>query len=312
MKQILANNPLDLQLLSLIDISMKIEQRNYEFMDGQIQPSGLLDNPLLYWNSKFQPTNTSKDVNLVLKDLLHQNLSSNPLIQKYITNIEKPNPTHGLCVLCFSIVEEILTKISIGERSFSNMDVEPFIQNLSLFFDMRPGIPHNFDDPFEIGKLTMRNNDNPFKTERLLVQEDGMCTNPTLNMSLEKALFPFLFPHGCGAYDGIGGLLIYLKQIMFTLYPRYLLLMYQVQQAIQLLNATKHLCLKRDVQKLKHQHPQWSEIDVLKNIMKFKLPPSIPLTPQWHHTQFKKLLVMVENFGMPHFFLTLTSDEHQI
>jgi hypothetical protein len=312
MKQILANNPLDLQLLSLIDISMKIEQRNYEFMDGQIQPSGLLDNPLLYWNSKFQPTNTSKDVNLVLKDLLHQHLSSNPLIQKYITNIEKPNPTHGLCVLCFSIVEEILTKISIGERSFSNMDVEPFIQNLSLFFDMRPGIPHNFDDPFEIGKLTMRNNDNPFKTERLLVQEDGMCTNPTLNMSLEKALFPFLFPHGCGAYDGIGGLLIYLKQIMFTLYPRYLLLMYQVQQAIQLLNATKHLCLKRDVQKLKHQHPQWSEIDVLKNIMKFKLPPSIPLTPQWHHTQFKKLLVMVENFGMPHFFLTLTSDEHQI
>jgi hypothetical protein len=161
MKQILANNPLDLQLLSLIDISMKIEQRNYGIMHGQIQPFGLLDNPLLYWNSKFQPTNTLKDVNLAFKDLLHQHLSSNPLIQKYITNIEKPNPTHGLCVLCFSIVEEILTKTNIGERSFSNMDVEPFIQNLSLFFDMRPGIPHNFDDPFEIGKLTMCNNDNP-------------------------------------------------------------------------------------------------------------------------------------------------------
>jgi hypothetical protein len=43
------------------------------------------------------------------------------------------------------------------------MDVEPFIQNLSLFFDMQIGIPHNFDDAFEIGKLTMRNNDNPFK-----------------------------------------------------------------------------------------------------------------------------------------------------
>ncbi len=43
--------------------------------------------------------------------------------------------------------------------------------------------------------------------------------------------------------------------------------------------------------------------------MKFKLPPSIPLMPQWHHTQLKELLVMVENFGMPHFFLTLTFDE---
>jgi hypothetical protein len=51
-------------------------------------------------------------------------------------------------------------------------------------------------------------------------------------MSFEKALFQFLFPHG--AYDGIGGLLPYLKQKMstlfsvFTLYPPYLLSMYQV------------------------------------------------------------------------------------
>jgi hypothetical protein len=43
--------------------------------------------------------------------------------------------------------------------------------------------------------------------------------------------------------------------------------------------------------------------------MKSKLPSSIPLTPQWHHTQFKELLVMVENFGMPHFSLTLTFNE---
>jgi hypothetical protein len=136
---------------------------------------------------------------------------SNPLIQKYITNIEKPNSIHGLCFLSFSIVEEILTKTNIGERPFSSMDVEPFIQNLSLFFNMCPKIPHNFDDVFEIGKLIMHNNDNPFKTKRLLVQEDGMCTNLALNMSLEKTLFPFVFPHGCGAYDGIGGLLLYLK-----------------------------------------------------------------------------------------------------
>jgi hypothetical protein len=110
-------------------------------------------------------------------------LSSNPFIQQYITNIEKPNPTHGLCVLSSSIVEEILTKTNTGERPFSSMDVKPFIQKFSLLFDMRHGIPHNFDDAFEIGELTMRNNDNIFKTERLLVREDGMCTNPTLNMS---------------------------------------------------------------------------------------------------------------------------------
>jgi hypothetical protein len=127
MKQILTNNLLHLQLLSLIDISMKIKQQNYGFMHGQIQPFGLFNNLLFYWNSKFQPTNTSNNVNLALKDFLHQNLCSNPLIQKYITNIEKLNPIHGLCVLSSSIVEEILAKISTSERPFSSMDVEPFI-----------------------------------------------------------------------------------------------------------------------------------------------------------------------------------------
>jgi len=55
-------------------------------------------------------------------------LSSNPLIQKYITNIEKPNPSHGLCVLFSFIVEKIFAKTGIGERFFSSMNVEPFIQ----------------------------------------------------------------------------------------------------------------------------------------------------------------------------------------
>jgi len=91
------------------------------------------------------------------------------------------------------------------------MDVEPFIQKLSLFFNICLKIPHNFDDAFEIGELIMYNNDNLFKTKRLLVWEDGMCTNPTLNMSFEKTIFLFLFPHRCGAYDGINGLLPYLK-----------------------------------------------------------------------------------------------------
>jgi hypothetical protein len=55
------------------------------------------------------------------------------------------------------------------------MDVEPFIQKISLLFDTCRRILHNFDDAFEIRKLTMHNNDNPSKTERLLVRKDGMC-----------------------------------------------------------------------------------------------------------------------------------------
>jgi hypothetical protein len=53
---------------------------------------------------------------LALKDLLHQIQFSNPLIQKYVTNIEKPNPLH---VLSSFIVEEILAKIGISETHLS-------------------------------------------------------------------------------------------------------------------------------------------------------------------------------------------------
>jgi hypothetical protein len=96
-------------------------------------------------------------------------LSSNPFTQKYITNIEKLNPTHGLCLLNFLFQKKYLPKIVIGERPFSSMNVELFIQKLVLLLNMHLRIPHNFDDAFEIGKLSMHNNDNPFKTKRLLV-----------------------------------------------------------------------------------------------------------------------------------------------
>jgi hypothetical protein len=60
-------------------------------------------------------------------------------------------------------------------------------------------------------------------------------------MTLESALFPFLFPHGNGAYDGRTTLSEYLKYRMntlfspFTLYKPYLLYMYDIRQSVQFL-----------------------------------------------------------------------------
>ena len=52
-----------------------------------------------------------------------------------------------------------------------------------------------------------------------------------------------------------------------------------------------------------------TEQDVLQHITKYNLPSSIQGTPRWHKSQLQNLLAMVEKFGMPHFFLTLTTDE---
>ncbi len=44
------------------------------------------------------------------------------------------------------------------------------------------------------------------------------------------------------------------------------------------------------------------------HIVKYKLP-LIQGSPTWHRSQLQNLLTMVEKFGMPHFFKTLTTNE---
>ena len=52
-----------------------------------------------------------------------------------------------------------------------------------------------------------------------------------------------------------------------------------------------------------------NDAEVLQHVTKYSLPSSIEGPPQWHKSQLQDLLTMVEKFGMPDFFLTLTTDE---
>jgi hypothetical protein len=67
------------------------------------------------------------------------------------------------------------------------------------------------------------------------------------------ALFPFLLPHGHGAYDGIISFNEYLKYKMtalfssFTLYKPYLFLMYDLRQPLQFIKETSKTCLEKDM-----------------------------------------------------------------
>ena len=52
-----------------------------------------------------------------------------------------------------------------------------------------------------------------------------------------------------------------------------------------------------------------TEHDVLQHITKYNLLSSIQGTPRWHKSHLQDLLALVKKFGMPHFFLTLTTDK---
>jgi hypothetical protein len=81
-------------------------------------------------------------------------------------------------------------------------------------------------------------------------------------LSLEMALFPFLFKHGHNACDGKTHFNEYLKYRInalfspFILYKPYLLYMYDLQQSLQLIKETSRTCLDKDIKNCKTQNPK--------------------------------------------------------
>ena len=85
-----------------------------------------------------------------------------------------------------------------------------------------------------------------------------------LAISCEAAMFPFLFPQGTGWFDKASTtdtFVTYLRYRMsclfscYTLYKPYLLLMYQLRQAVVSANSLSQVALERDIVKYKRQHP---------------------------------------------------------
>ncbi len=99
-----------------------------------------------------------------------------------------------------------------------------------------------------MGNMTKILHKNEVCHEKLIVQSNGLEENKKY-LILEIILFPFLFPHGYGAYDGKITIHEYLKfQVSslfssFALYKPYLLIMYDLWKSLQLIKHTSNSCL---------------------------------------------------------------------
>jgi hypothetical protein len=47
--------------------------------------------------------------------------------------------------------------------------------------------------------------------------------------------------------------------------------------------------------------------EAMRHVMKYKVSDDLIGSPSWHRKMFNDLLAMVQHFGMPHMFLTLTA-----
>ena len=258
---ILKVHPLKVQLLSFLDISVRIEENKYGFVSGQIEDFSLLDNPLVSSDGVLDDKDFFEGLVDELQPIMEGN-SRNPWFNMYLTNFESSNnKSTSVCVLSQEVIQSILEKNDTSSKSCCDEEDGASVEKLSILLNVGRSVQGNVSkDFYVIGSVRDRAKR---RSSMLLVNKKGM-QGVSNNITLELALFPFLFPSGNGAYDGEISLQEYLRYRMtclfspFTLYKPYLLLMYDVRQALMLINATKHMCLEKDYQAFKVKNPTMS------------------------------------------------------
>ena len=316
MKSIVTLNPLHVQLLSFMDIGVHMQSKDWGFSIGKIVFVSLLNRPLFGWAENSDASQTIENLVSSLTPMLSQKLHTNPFFQKYMTVFEQPEKSMSICILTPDVIQPIIANTGTHSMSFPTMDVPRDVYDIALLFDMRTQTqPRKHANFLTIENVHLRNGSRSDTSVEPITFRRNILNVKLEGMTLESALFHFLFPHGHRAYDGRTTLSEYLKYRMttlfspFTLYTPYLLYMYDIRQSVQFLKEVFQQCLEKDIKQTQHAHSHMNEAEVLQHVTKYSLPPYIEGTPRWHKSQLKDLLTMVDKFGMHDMFLTLTADE---
>jgi hypothetical protein len=308
---VLSNHPWYNQLLSFVDVHFEVTRRANGFMLLQPSPNCILEGPLINLNSDLDVCYTT--IPDSVRALLAENMEHNPLFKEFRTMLEVSNRA-GIPILQSSVINDIIGNHK-ARGQISTMRHGPAQQAYLTTFILTEPDRTSKSAIYHAGEVTLRSLN--LQPQRILVVgHDGVGKSTILAaLTLEAALFPFLFPHGTGYFQKgalFSNYMLCRTQAMFslfTLYKPYLLMMYQIKQATALATSMKTICLEKDVARYLRDHPGTSEAEAIKHCCQHSMPPTITGMPAWYRVKLKELLCMVEAFGLPHLFVTFTSDE---
>ena len=146
---------------------------------------------------------------------------------------------------------------------------------------------------------------NPLWTGPLPVTLDGGLIDAGV-VSLEQALFPYLFPLGVGHWGGkqnIGSVLppalhaalLWLhsvQQLLAALLK--MLLIFHVRQASLLARACSEQVLQRHIRSYTFASPHATEEDAVQHVLKHNVPAAVPGSLQYFKQQLLDLVAMIE------------------
>lgn len=310
-EQLLETHPAGTQVLSLVDLNVSLRKKYHGFSDGRLEKKSLLLGPLVDFRGAPTP-NISIDLQNQ-SSLWWFNACNNPLVQKYKCVLEQPHPNTSFPIIGFGAIENIVSAAQRRGPLFSEAQgVDVLAQILGVAAEAEPCFPNSRHDLYHTGNLTNRETD---EVTPMIVDSEGEGVSHSI--SAESAIFPYLFPHGRGsrAIDSLMTLVKYLKWrancmfSVFSLYKIYPLIMYQIRQASMIAGLVGEVALEKEIYQQKQTNPNVSDQEIFSKVLKYTVPSALPGSASWFRSHLQDLMHMVREWGMPSFFLTLTSDE---
>ena len=276
---------LAMQNLSFINCQVQMANKFMGFAHGSVGSGNLFNSPFITWRKTTaeQDEQALKSVLPAVMYVLAANVLHNPLFHKWLTVYERLNPKVGFAAISGDVMRRFLKDAQQRGPAGEHVLEELLDETLGLMEDTtRLSTDHLAEQPAcNIGSLYLRQDADveARPPEDLVVGPNGLqdlatnVTTPAVEgfpLTAESANFPFLFPTGDGWFGkskhGKGvTLATYLHYRMlcsfsvFTMYKPYLLLMYQLRQAVVACNSITVKQLERDIAKYKQKHPGCSE-----------------------------------------------------
>ena len=301
----------ELHTLSFLDVHMDLVNESLGYIHGRWGHRSLVACPLL---CMAQTAHTHDPVSPTLLPIITELVKSNVLYHTYLPLLAQPN---------------VYSKIFLPQESWkhivvSSRDRAPIplhdpsnLYSVATFKSLRPQTLHN-KDILVVGDLIT------FHNIRCPIQVDNH--NVVQHVPWELAMFPYFFPACDGYYTSInkgpGKLTSFSDYVthralqafsIFTMHPVYIMLTYQIQQSLLALkHAKKVRVLEKELQSFQTTHLEGSTQQALTSILHDAVPFHVPNSPQYFANKLKDLKASAEAKGMPHLFVTVTVDEHNM
>ena len=191
MRSIITTNLLHVQMLSFLDIGMRIQSKDWSFSVGKIVDTNLLNNHLFGCGTRLDYSQSIEHLASSLSPILSQNITTNPFFQTYVSVFEQPQKSTSMCVPAPYVIKQIIGNTTLHSMSYLHMNVPQEVYDLILLFDMRTQEgPKKHVDFHSIGNVQLRNETGSNKIGEPIVFRNNTLNANIRGMTLESALFP--------------------------------------------------------------------------------------------------------------------------